>query len=152
MPTTPRRALIVIDVQNEYIDGDLRIDYPPIDTSLINIGRAMDAATAASIPVVLVQNDAAADSPLFAVGSRGWQLHPAVAKRPHAHLVNKALPSAFAGTDLAQWLTSHEIDTITVVGYMTQNCDAATIYEAAHRGFAAERAIPIQQGGIWRIS
>ncbi len=42
----PKRALIVIDVQNEYLaDGALPISDPPIDTSLANIGRAMDAAT-----------------------------------------------------------------------------------------------------------
>ena len=36
--TTPRRALIVIDVQNEYVSGDLPIEYPDIHSSLANIG------------------------------------------------------------------------------------------------------------------
>lgn len=44
---TPRRALIVIDVQNEYVTGALRIEYPPVEESLGNIGMAMDAAHAA---------------------------------------------------------------------------------------------------------
>ena len=42
----PKRALIVIDVQNEYFDGALPISDPPVETSLANIGRAMDAASA----------------------------------------------------------------------------------------------------------
>ena len=29
----PKRALIVIDVQNEYVSGDLLIEYPPVDQS-----------------------------------------------------------------------------------------------------------------------
>ncbi|MBH9687194.1 cysteine hydrolase, partial [Burkholderia cepacia] len=29
-----RRALIVIDVQNEYVTGNLPIEYPPLDVSL----------------------------------------------------------------------------------------------------------------------
>ena len=43
----PKRALIVIDVQNEYFDGKLPISDPPTATSLANITRAMEAATAA---------------------------------------------------------------------------------------------------------
>jgi hypothetical protein len=35
-------------------------------------------------------------------------------------------------------LRRHRIDTITVVGYMTHNCDDATIRHAAHAGLSAE--------------
>ena len=80
MPT-PRRALIVIDVQNEYVTGDLPIEYPDVQTSLANIGRAIDAAHAAQIPVVVVQNFTPAGSPIFARGSEGAELHRVVASR-----------------------------------------------------------------------
>jgi nicotinamidase-related amidase len=40
MPTnTPHRALIVIDVQNDYVDGTLPIEHPRIDVSLANVGE-----------------------------------------------------------------------------------------------------------------
>ena len=133
-----RRALIVIDVQNEYFTGQMKIEYPPLAVSLPNITRAMDAARAADIPVVIVQHDAPEQSPIFAQGSDGWQLHAEVAKRPATHHINKTYGSVFAGTDLAQWLADNGIDTLTVVGYMTHNCDAATIYEAAHKGLTVE--------------
>lgn len=138
MPATPRRALIVIDVQHEYVTGRLRIEHPPVQTSLAHIGEAVDAALAAGVPVVLVQNDAPATAPLFALGSPGHHLHEVVASRPRSHLVRKQLPSAFAGTDLADWLAAHEIDTITIAGYMTHNCDASTAIDALHRGLAVE--------------
>ncbi|MEX3962493.1 cysteine hydrolase family protein [Paraburkholderia sp. EG286B] len=138
MSANPRRALVVIDVQNEYVSGDLPIEYPPIETSLANIGRAIDAARAAGVPVVVVQNVAPADSPLFARGSVGAELHPVVASRERDHYVEKALPSAFAGTDLKAWLAGRGIDTLTVVGYMTHNCDASTVFEATHAGLAVE--------------
>ena len=80
--TTPRRALVVIDVQNEYVSGKLRIAHPPVAQSLAQIGRAMDAARAAGIPVVFVQHGEAAGAPLFAAGSDGWALHEVVASRP----------------------------------------------------------------------
>ncbi|MCC8394096.1 cysteine hydrolase [Paraburkholderia sp. MMS20-SJTR3] len=134
----PRRALIVIDVQNEYVSGDLPIEFPDVQTSLANIGRAIDAARAAGVPVVVVQNIAPATSPLFARGSVGAQLHEVVSSRAHDHLIEKSLPSAFTGTDLADWLAAREIDTLTVTGYMTHNCDASTINHAVHAGLAVE--------------
>lgn len=134
----PRRALVVIDVQMEYFTGSLRIDYPPIEQTLANIGRAMDAAHAAGIPVVVVQHSAPPASPVFAKGSAPWQLHPAVATRPHTHFIEKTHASVYTGTDFAAWLESQGIDTLTVVGYMTHNCDASTIFEATHRGLQVE--------------
>jgi nicotinamidase-related amidase len=138
MTAAPKRALIVIDVQNEYVTGNLLIEYPPVQRSLDNIGRAMDAARAAGIPVIVVQHDSPETSPLFAKGSDAWKLHPVVADRPSDHRISKTKASAFAGTDLAQWLTDHEIDTLTVIGYMTHNCNASTIYHAAHAGWEVE--------------
>lgn len=138
MSANPRRALVVIDVQNEYVSGDLPIEFPPVETSLANIGRAMDAARAAGVPIVVVQNLAPADSPLFARGSVGAELHPVVASRERDHHVEKSLPSAFAGTDLKAWLAERGIDTLTVAGYMTHNCDASTVFEATHAGLAVE--------------
>lgn len=138
MPHSPRRALIVIDVQNEYVSGRLRIEYPPLQTSLENIGRAMDAAHVAGLPIVVVQNDAAETAPLFARGSTGHALHEAVSSRPRSRLVHKTLPSAMAETDLAAWLEQQHIDTITIAGYMTHNCDASTAIDAVHRGFTVE--------------
>jgi nicotinamidase-related amidase len=138
MSTSPRRALLVIDVQNEYFSGQLPIEYPPVSTSLPNITLAMDSASAAGVPVITVQHDAPAESPVFAAGSPAWQLHPEVAGRRADHHINKQASSAFAGTDLAQWLKDKGIDTLTIAGYMTHNCDAATIYHAAHDGLTVE--------------
>jgi nicotinamidase-related amidase len=136
--STPRRALLVIDVQNEYVAGDLPIEYPDVQTSLANIGRAMDAARAAGVPVIVVQNFAPAGSPIFARGTPGAELHPVVASRERDHIVTKSLPSAFTGTDLADWLAAQHIDTLTVAGYMTHNCDASTVNHALHAGLAVE--------------
>ncbi|HEX7641788.1 MAG TPA: cysteine hydrolase family protein [Burkholderiaceae bacterium] len=136
--SAPRRALLVIDVQNEYVTGNLPIEYPPLDQSLDNIGKAIDAAHAAGIPVIVVQHEENEGAPLFAKGSSGWELHDVVASRPHVHLIKKTMASAFAGTDLAEWLSKHEIDTLSIVGYMTHNCDASTAIHARHAGITAE--------------
>ena len=138
MSTSPRRALIVIGVQNEYVDGRLLIEHPPVQGSLAAIGRAMDAAIAQGVPVIVVQNIGPTGSPLFAKDSPAWQLHPIVAARARDHYIEKRLPSAYTGTDLADWLRQHEIDTLAVCGYMTHNCVDSTVKHALHNGTAVE--------------
>lgn len=136
--TTPKRALIVIDAQNEYFTGGLPIEYPDPQQTIANIGTAMDAARAAGTAVIVVQQTSPAGAPLFAIGTDGWQLHPVVASRPRDHYLRKTLPSPYPETDLAQWLQERGIDTLTVAGYMTHNCNASTINHALHQGTAVE--------------
>nr|WP_175041578.1 cysteine hydrolase family protein [Duganella vulcania] len=130
--------MIVIDVQNEYVTGNFRIEYPDVASSLANIGKAMDAAKARNIPIVMVQHVLPEEFPIFATGSDGVKLHPIVATRHYDHLVTKTLPSTFAGTDFGAWLKSNEIDTLTVIGYMTHNCNDSTIRQAMHEGYNVE--------------
>ncbi|TGQ51076.1 cysteine hydrolase [Mesorhizobium sp. M1C.F.Ca.ET.193.01.1.1] len=136
--TQPRRALVVVDVQNDYNGGNLAIQHPPFADSVANVARAMDAAAAAGIKIVVVRQMAPETSPIFAKGSHGGELHPEIARRARDHYVEKKLPSAFIGTDLEDWLRANRIDTIAVVGYMTHNCDLSTIIHAVHMGFAVE--------------
>jgi nicotinamidase-related amidase len=138
MSNAPRRALIVIDVQNDYVGGNLPIEFPPIELSLANIGKAMDTATAAAIPVVVVHNVLPETMPIMAKGTPGADLHATINSRPRDHYVKKDLPSAFTGTGLEDWLRSQQIDTVTVVGYMTHNCDFSTVVHAMHAGFSVE--------------
>jgi nicotinamidase-related amidase len=134
----PRRALVVIDVQNEYVSGALPIAHPPLTTSLPNIAAAMDAASAAGVPVMLIQHVDEADSPVFAAGSLGAELHEVVASRPHDLVLTKQTVSCFAGTDLGDRLDDLGVDTITIAGFMTQHCDESTAREAADRGLLVE--------------
>jgi len=134
----PRRALVVIDVQKEYFIGNLPVEYPPVGQTLPNIARAMDAAHAAGIPVLVVQHSTPPGTPVFAKGSPTWALHDEIGRRHRDHHIEKGWPSVFTQTDFADWLKANEIDTIAVTGYMTQNCDASTVFEAAHRGLNVE--------------
>lgn len=135
----PKRALIVIDVQNEYFDGGLPITDPPPEQSLENIGRAMDAATAAGVPVIVVRHGSADPaSPIFREGTHAWELHPHVAARARDHLIDKAFPGSFTGTQLEGILAEDGVDTIAITGYMTHMCVDTTSRQAAHLGLAVE--------------
>ena len=133
-----RRALIVIDVQNDYDGGNLAITYPPFSETLPNVARAMDEATARGVKVAVIKMLAPATSNVFRPGTHGAEIHPEIARRPRDKYIEKTLPSAFTGTDLEYWLRANGIETVTIAGYMTHNCDLSTVIHALHMGFAVE--------------
>ncbi len=132
-----KRALLVIDVQNEYFTGKLPVSYP--SGSLENILKTMDAAKQCGIPTAVIQHRAIREgSPVFRFQSPEWELHPEIAVRPRDVLIEKTLPGAFTGTNLEAWLTENGIDTVTISGYMTQMCCDTTARQAFHRGYKVE--------------
>ncbi|SMQ71102.1 Nicotinamidase-related amidase [Plantibacter sp. VKM Ac-1784] len=138
--TTTRRALILIDVQQEYFAGPLAIQYPPRDESISRIADAIDAATTAGVPVVVVQHSSGSGAPVFDPDTSAFELHPEVARRvqPSWKGVVKQYGSVFAGTELEAWLREQGVDTVTLVGYMTNNCVIASAAGAEELGIQVE--------------
>jgi nicotinamidase-related amidase len=128
------RALLVIDVQNEYFTGALPITHPA--GHLEKILQVMDAAEG-RIPTVVIQHHSA-DLPIFRKGTKEWELHPEVASRPRNLLVEKTLPGSFTNTVLEDWLREHGVTTVSIAGYMTHMCCDTTARQAVHRGFKTE--------------
>ncbi|GAA5346425.1 nicotinamidase-related amidase [Planifilum fimeticola] len=132
-----KRALLVIDVQNEYFTGRLPVTYP--EGSLDRILEVMDASSEEGIPVVVIRHTSPVEgSGVFRKGTEEWKLHPEVAKRRRDLLVDKRLPGSFTGTGLEEWLKNNGVDTVTIAGYMTHMCCDSTAKQAYHRGFAVE--------------
>ncbi len=128
-------ALLVIDVQNEYVTGGLPIVHPPVEGSLARIGQAVDAANAAGLPVVLVRHtEPDPTAGLFVAGTPAWELHEVVAGRPHDAVVDKRLPGSFTGTGLEELLAGHGVRHVVVAGYMTHMCVDTTTRQAMHLG------------------
>lgn len=132
-----KRALLVIDVQNEYFTGKLPVTYP--SGSLDKILQVMDAAQSKNIPVIVVRHtQPQEDTPIFRKGTPEWEIHPEVAKYSYDLLIDKKLPGSFTGTELEAWLKEQGIDTVVISGYMTQMCCDTTARQAAHLGFSVE--------------
>lgn len=140
----PRRALIIVDAQRDYFDADgpLAIQSPPLDDSLARIIDVIDTAVGVDLPIVVVRHEFPEAAPVFAAGSEGAKLHPQVEERvsdhQQCHRVVKHFASVFAGTDVAEWLSALGVDTITLVGYMTNNCILASAAAAEPLGLAVE--------------
>nr|WP_244631694.1 isochorismatase family protein [Plantibacter sp. CFBP 8804] len=132
--------MILIDVQQEYFAGPLAIQYPPREESILRIADAIDAATTAGVPVVVVQHSSGSGAPVFDPETSAFELHPEVVRRaqPSWKGVVKQYGSVFAGTDLEAWLREQGVNTVTLVGYMTNNCVIASAAGAEELGIEVE--------------
>ena len=65
---------------------------------------------------------------IFAPGGKGFALCPSIERRrtPQWKLVIKRRGSIYAGTDLAAWVHERGVDTVTLVGFMVNNCVLAS--------------------------
>lgn len=133
-----KRALIVVDVQNEYFDGGaLPISYPP--KSFEHIKMSIVEAKKAGMVVVFVQHTSLnEDAKAFVRGSKLWEFHDEINSIKPSFYIEKNHASSFIGTDLNWRLRNLDIDTVTIVGYMTQNCCDATARDASQLGFNVE--------------
>ncbi|MDP4121089.1 MAG: cysteine hydrolase family protein [Bacillota bacterium] len=132
-----KRALLVIDVQNEYFTGKLPITYP--NGSFNNILKIMDIAKQNDILIIVIQHTALQSNAVtFRKGSKEWEMHDEISKRKYDYLIEKNLPGSFTGTNLEEILKKNEIDTIVISGYMTQMCCDTTSRQAFHLGYSVE--------------
>lgn len=119
-----KRALLVIDIQNDYFPGG-KFPLWNADATLAAVERAIAAARAAGVPVVLVRHAAAPPdaAPFFHAGTPGADLHPRVmAAAPDAPVVEKTFADGFVGTRLGEVLSGLGATDLLVCGMMTQNC------------------------------
>jgi nicotinamidase/pyrazinamidase len=162
------RALIVVDVQNDFCEGG-------------SLGVAGGSAVAAAITGYLAAAAAGyahvvasrdyhidpgshfSDHPDYAsswpphcvVGTLGSGFHPALdtsrvqavfSKGAHAAAYSAFEGTSEAGDGLADWLRDRDVDALDVVGIATDYCVKATALDAARHGFAARVLLGMTAG------
>lgn len=126
------RALLVIDIQNDYFAGGALPLWKAEETEA-RLVAAIGKARAAGDRVVLVQHVSTAPTGPFVAGSAGVAIRPAIlAAAEDAPIVTKHVADAFQDTDLATHLDG--IDELLVAGMMTQNCVVFTALSRAADG------------------
>ena len=129
-----KRALIVIDVQNEYFTGG-KWALPASKEALPNIQRLVSLARERGERVFYVRHFLPAGAPVFADGTPGCELHDDLDVRPDDTIIKKAHPSAFMGTGLQDMLKGDGVEALDICGFMTQMCCDTTTREAFSRGY-----------------
>jgi nicotinamidase-related amidase len=135
---TPARlsqaVVVVIDAQQEYVDGLLKLGNAV--TALDEIGRLLERARSLRTPVIHIVHHAKAGK-VFVPGSRGVDIAAPAAPAPGEPVLTKSLPNAFASTDLADRVHALHRPAIIAVGFMTHMCVEATARGAIDLGLSA---------------
>lgn len=149
-----KSALIVVDMQNDFVLDGYPMAVPNARKAIPNIQRMIAAARESGIPVMFTQHtllDDAFNSPLeaaynpklFEVGMRrgtfGWIVIDDLAPQPHDTLIEKYRYNAFHNTLLEPTLRTirglNVIDTVIITGTLTEVCCDSTARGAYMRDF-----------------
>ncbi len=120
-----KRALLLIDLQNDYFPGGL---FPLWDTerTLPALVGAIERARTAGIEVIHIQhiaNPEAGIAPFFNKDTPGAAIHPIIlSAAPDAPIVVKEYADSFHQTELEEVLSARGVSELLVCGMMTQNC------------------------------
>jgi nicotinamidase-related amidase len=151
-PKLSDAVLIIIDAQNEYVDGKLPL--PGVKPALANIARLLAKARADGGRIVHVQHRGRAGG-AFDPATRAFAIADEAAPRVGETIVEKPLPNAFAGTTLNETLASMGVKRLVLVGFMTHMCVSSTARAALDLGYqttvaadaCATRDLPSGTGG-----
>ncbi len=130
-----RRALILIDVQNDYFAGG---KWPLVEMDLAadNAAELLAAARAAGDLVVHVRHEfPTADAPFFAPGSDGARIHSKVRSLDGEPVVLKHHVNSFRETDLKAILDRHQVEELVLCGAMSHMCVDAGARAASDLGY-----------------
>lgn len=133
MSTSPRPALVVIDVQQGFDDPvwGQRNNQGAEDViaDLLSRWRHTEA------PVVHVGHDSTDPESPLRPGQWGNAFKPEVAPEDSERVFRKTVNSAFIGTGLAEALRRWEIHKVVLVGLTTNHCISTTARMAGNLGF-----------------
>src|SRR6185369_7814506 len=144
-------VLLIIDAQREYTDGLLPL--PGAASAIAALARLLEKARLAGAPVVHVRHQSKGKA--FNPASTGYEIVKLLTPRDGEVIVDKGLPNAFAGTELAKHLAATGRKNLIVGGFMTHMCVSATVRSATDHGFmctiaadtVATRDLPDATGG-----
>ncbi|MFX1708760.1 cysteine hydrolase family protein [Chitinophaga sp. CC14] len=131
-----KKALLIIDVQNDYFDGG--------NHTLVNAAEAgqraqqvLHTARKQHIPVVHIQHLAMNEgADFFLPDTRGAAIHAGVSPAADEKIIIKNHPNSFRETTLLEHLQENGITSLVICGMMTDVCVDATVRAAMDLGFA----------------
>lgn len=130
-----KRALIVIDLQNDYFPGG-KWTLSGVEEAAANAARLIAATRADGGHIVHIRHEfPTSDAPFFAPGSTGAEIHPTVASRADEPVVLKHQINSFRDTDLKSILDGWAVDEVVICGAMSHMCVDACTRAAADFGY-----------------
>lgn len=146
-------TVVVIDAQNEYLDGKLAL--PGVGPAVEALARLLAKARQAGAPVVHIAHKGRPGG-LFDREGHGGAIIDAVQPADGERVIEKPLPNAFAQTSLDAELKAIGRTSLVIAGFMTHMCVSSTARAALDLGYrvtvpgdaAATRDLPDPLGGV----
>lgn len=114
--STSDSVLVIIDAQNDYAYGKLKIS--GVEESRKVIEALLNKYRAAKAPVVHVVHDTPAGAPVFTPGTDLAEIFPELKPAEGESVLHKQHPGSFTGTELQVLLQATGRSKIVLVGYM----------------------------------
>ncbi|KAM0346270.1 hypothetical protein ACHAPU_005697 [Fusarium lateritium] len=131
--STSDSVLVIIDAQNEYATGKLKIEN--IESSRPVIASLLGKYRAAKAPVVHVVHITPLGAPIFTPNTTLAKEFDELKPVEDEKTVKKSHPGSFTGTDLQEILTATGRSKIVLVGYMAHVCISTTARQGDERGW-----------------
>lgn len=125
-------ALIIIDAQNTYCEGVMKLD--GVEEALKECRLLLDRFRQASRPVFHIRHDAGTGTP-YDVTSPIGQIVDVLAPVQGEPVITKNYPNSFVGTELDSLLKQAGIKNLILVGFMSHMCVNATAHGAFGMGY-----------------
>jgi len=130
-----KRALLIIDIQNDYFPGG-KWTLSGIDAAVDNAARVLAAARERGERVVHVRHEFPDEgAPFFSAGSQGAQIHERVSPIQGEDVILKHQVNAFRDTGLAELLERNGVEELVIVGAMSHMCIDAAARAASDLGY-----------------
>ena len=131
-----KKALIVIDIQNEYFENGALPLVNPVEASL-NAGKVIEHFRAKNLPIAHIQHVSANPEfmPIFLEGTNGVEIHENVKPLEGEKVFQKYFPNSFRDTGLLEYLKENDVTEVVITGMMTHMCVDATTRAAFDFGY-----------------
>lgn len=131
-----KKGLVVVDLQNEYLPTG-KLPLTDIEGAVANAARVISQARATGVPVFHIRHESEEGASIFAKGSMGANIHPAVASHGDEPVIVKKHINAFRDTNLQRHLEAAGVQEVVVIGAMSHMCIDAVVRAAVDMGYEA---------------
>jgi len=127
----PERALVIIDIQNDYFPGGA-MELEGADAAAANASKALARARREGVPVFHVRHVSTRPGATFFIpGTKGAEIHAAVRPQSAERVIEKNFPNSFRGTELERALKDAGVQVVDVVRVDPDDTDPADVQSMA---------------------